>query len=77
MGAHNRYTGTIHAYEPVYGTGCAVVGLTPAPHAARDLEFDESSPDFFAGDRNVLAPSAEFLSGFSAQTTNPSNQEES
>ena len=70
MGAHNRYSGTVHAYEPVYGTGCAVVGLEPAEHAARDLEFDEGSPEFFAGDRNVLAPSV----GLSSQTTDPGQE---
>ena len=74
MGAHNRYTGTVHAYEPVYGTGCAVVGLVPAQHAARDLEFDEDSPDYFSGDRNVLAPSMELVSGMSSQSADPGFQ---
>ena len=74
MGAHNRYAGKLYAYEPVYGTGCGVIGLTPAAHAARDLEFDEDSPDFFSGDRNVLAPSAEFVAGMSSQTTDPGYQ---
>lgn len=55
MGAHNRYEGDVKAYEPVYGTGSAVVGLTPAKSAARDLEFDEDSPDIYMGERNVLA----------------------
>ncbi len=55
MGAHNRYTGVVYEYQPIYGTGCAVVGLTPALHAARDLEFDEDAPDIFIGDRNVLS----------------------
>ena len=72
MGAHNRYTGTVHAYAPVYGTGCAVVGLYPAAHAARDLEFDEDSPDMYTGDRNVLAPSV----GLSAQTLEPGREGE-
>ncbi len=57
MGAHNRYTGKIYEYQPVYGTGCAVVGLTPAQHAARDLEFDEDAPDVYTGERNVLSSS--------------------
>jgi aromatic ring-opening dioxygenase catalytic subunit (LigB family) len=55
MGAHNRYKGEVLAYEPVYGTGSAIVALTPAAEAARDLEFDEDSPEFYAGERNVLA----------------------
>jgi len=74
MGAHNRYSGRVYAYEPIYGTGCAAVGLTPAEHAARDLEFDEDSPDYYAGDRNVLAPSLEFASSFSSQSSDPGNQ---
>lgn len=55
MGWHNRYQGEVLAYEPIYGVGCAVVGLTPAKFAARDLEFDEDSPDYYTGERNVLA----------------------
>ena len=69
MGEHNRYAGTVHAYEPVSGTGCAVIGLQPANSAARDLEFDESSPEVFAGDRNVLAPSVSH--GMSSQSPEP------
>jgi len=57
MGQHNRFTGQVYGYEPIYGTGAAVVGLKPALRAARDLEFDEEDPETFGGDRNVLAPS--------------------
>ncbi len=71
MGAHNRYQGEILAYEPVYGTGCAVIGLTPAQASSRDLEFDEDSPDVFVGERNVLAASADAKSEMSSQTLNP------
>ena len=56
MGSHNYYQGTVFAYEAVHGTGSAVVGLQRSQVAARDLEFDEDSPDLFMGDRNVLAP---------------------
>ena len=56
MGPHNYYAGKVFAYEPVHGTGSAVVGLTRAETAARDLEFDEDSPETYTGDRNVLAP---------------------
>lgn len=66
MGSHNRYTGQIYEYQPIYGTGCAVVGLTPALHAARDLEFDEDAPDYYTGERNVLSSSAEATADFSA-----------
>jgi 2-aminophenol/2-amino-5-chlorophenol 1,6-dioxygenase alpha subunit len=68
MGPHNRYTGQIYEYQPIYGTGCAVIGLTPALHAARDLEFDEDAPEHYTGERNVLSVSAEGLSDFSSQT---------
>jgi 2-aminophenol/2-amino-5-chlorophenol 1,6-dioxygenase alpha subunit len=67
MGAHNRYTGQVYEYQPIYGTGCAVVGLTPALQAARDLEFDEDAPEFYTGERNVLSASAEATADFSSQ----------
>jgi 2-aminophenol/2-amino-5-chlorophenol 1,6-dioxygenase alpha subunit len=70
MGAHNRYAGEVLAYEPVYGTGSAVVSLTPTQYAARDLEFDEDSPDVYGGERNVLAD-AGMATGMSSQTLNP------
>jgi 2-aminophenol/2-amino-5-chlorophenol 1,6-dioxygenase alpha subunit len=56
MGQHNRYEGRVVAYEPVWGTGAAIVGLTPSAKAAADLEFDEEDVEVFHGDRNVLAP---------------------
>ncbi len=75
MGSHNRFTGEVLAYEPVYGVGCAVVGMTPALQSARDLEFDEDSPDSYTGDRNVLADISS-ISDFSSQTLNPGFEEE-
>lgn len=69
MGAHNRYKGHIYEYQPIYGTGCAVIGLTPTAHAARDLEFDEDAPDYYTGERNVLSASSEAMSDFSSQRT--------
>lgn len=69
MGAHNRYKGQIYEYQPIYGTGCAVIGLTPAVHAARDLEFDEDAPEIYTGERNVLSASSEALSDFSSQSS--------
>jgi 2-aminomuconate deaminase len=43
MGEHNRYEGKVHDYQAVWGTGCAIVELTPAPHKQLDFEkeFDE------------------------------------
>ncbi|MGE0525843.1 MAG: hypothetical protein AB7G93_12970 [Bdellovibrionales bacterium] len=54
MGQSNLYTGEVLEYQPIYGSGAAVVGLTPAAKAARDLEFDESDPETYPGERNVL-----------------------
>lgn len=54
MGQTNLYTGDVMAYEPIYGSGAAVVGLTPSERAARDLEFDEADPEVYVGERNVL-----------------------
>ena len=68
MGPHNRYTGEIKAYEAIYGVGAAVVGLTPALTAARDLEFDEDSPEHYSGERNVLASMSSMGPGMSSQT---------
>lgn len=55
MGQTNKYAGEVYAYEPVYGTGSAVIGLTPTDKEAPDLEFDEDDPESFTGDRNVLS----------------------
>ena len=54
MGQVNLYAGTVHAYEPVWGTGSAVVSLEPAGESTGDLEYDEDDPEFYAGDREVL-----------------------
>lgn len=72
MGAHNRYKGEVLAYEALYGVGGAVVGLTPNSFAARDLEFDEESPDYYQGERNVLADD----NSMSSQTVNPGQAKE-
>ncbi len=54
MGQNNLYAGKIYEYQPVFGSGAAVIGLTPSDKAARDLEFDENDPDQYLGERNVL-----------------------
>ena len=54
MGAHNRYRGEVLAYAPVYGTGAAVVALTPDASGAGDREFDEADVEVYRGDRHVL-----------------------
>jgi reactive intermediate/imine deaminase len=73
MGQTNNFEGTLHAYEGIYGTGAAVVGLMPTMRPAQDLEFDEEDTEVYGGDRGVLSsgpgaanfeedqPGAEFL----------------
>src|SRR5437763_3131987 len=64
-GEHNKYDGKVHAYAPVWGTGCAVVELTPNPRKEIDWEkeFDDASPATAAEEgtgletHNVLAES--------------------
>lgn len=55
MGQHNRYEGHVFEYQPVCGTGAAIVGLTPSAKVSADLEFDEEDVEVFRGDRNVLS----------------------
>ena len=55
MGQHNNYEGEVYAYAPLYGTGSAVIGLTPSEQGFGDKEFDEDDVDTFSGDRNVIA----------------------
>lgn len=54
MGQTNMYQGELFEYQPVFGSGAAVIGLIPSNTAARDLEFDENDPDTYLGERNVL-----------------------
>jgi 2-aminomuconate deaminase len=62
-GEHNKYDGKVHAYAPVWGTGCALVELTPNPRKEIDFEkeFDEATPGAAAEEgtgletHNVLA----------------------
>ncbi len=55
MGQNNRYEGRVFDYQPIWGTGAAIVGLTPAERASGDLEFDEEDVEVYTGDRNVLS----------------------
>lgn len=54
MGANNRYVGDVLAYEPVHGTGSAVVTLTPTVASLGDKEFDEEDVERWTGNREVL-----------------------
>jgi len=69
-GQHNRYQGHVHAYAPLFGTGGAVVSLTPSAHGVGDKEFDEDDVEVYGGDRDVLdrAASAPVVSPASPKT---------
>jgi 2-aminomuconate deaminase len=59
MGEHNRYDGKVWDYQPVWGTGCGIVELTPAPGKQLEFEkeFDEGpfEPGTGLQTHNVLA----------------------
>jgi 2-aminophenol/2-amino-5-chlorophenol 1,6-dioxygenase subunit alpha len=62
MGEHNKYDGKVWDYQPVWGTGNAIVELTPNERKQIDWEkeFDEGPVPEFAGgtgleSHNVLA----------------------
>ncbi|MGB0652229.1 MAG: Rid family hydrolase [Thermoplasmatota archaeon] len=63
MGQNNDYDGTLHAYEALYGTGAAVLSLTPTVKEAEEAEFDEADVEVYQGDRNVLGGVSAFESG--------------
>jgi 2-aminophenol/2-amino-5-chlorophenol 1,6-dioxygenase alpha subunit len=45
LGEHNRYDGKVWDYQPVWGTGSAIVELTPsAKELDFEKEFDEAAP---------------------------------
>ncbi|MEO6487585.1 MAG: Rid family detoxifying hydrolase [Thermoanaerobaculia bacterium] len=51
MGEHNRYDGKVWDYQPVWGTGSAIVELTPS---AKELDFEK---EFDEGPAPTLATS--------------------
>lgn len=59
MGQSNNYEGKLFEYQPVWGTGAALIGLTPSLRFEKGLEFDEETPQFYGGDREVLGSSPE------------------
>ena len=72
MGQHNRYDGAVHAYAPLFGTGGAVVSLTPSNEVAGNKEYDEEDVEVFQGNRTVLGASTD---GVQQQPTPASNSE--
>jgi len=59
MGQNNEYRGRVYDYQALWGTGAAVVGLTPDASMTGDLEYDEDDVEFYRGDRNVLSTAPE------------------
>jgi 2-aminophenol/2-amino-5-chlorophenol 1,6-dioxygenase alpha subunit len=86
IGEHNLYDGRVWDYQPVWGTGCGIVELTPAPHKELDFEkeFDEGPVPSFeeAGSglesHNVLpeAPAVRRASEMSSQQDEPRDDSE-
>lgn len=71
MGQHNNYEGTVFEYQPVWGTGAALVGLVPSTRPAANKEFDEEDVEVFRGDRGVLSTGAGPTTGAPAVAAAP------
>ena len=54
MGETNNLKGDVLEYQPVHGTGAALVSFTPNEGEFVGLEFDEDGTEVYKGDRNVL-----------------------
>jgi len=55
LGQNNDFTGEVFDYQPVWGSGAALVSLLPQPSKTLKLEYDEDGAEYYKGDRNVLA----------------------
>ena len=55
LGQNNDLQGRVFDYQPIWGSGAALVGLTPSDSKGGGLEYDEDDTDYYRGDRNVLA----------------------
>lgn len=55
MGENNNYRGQLLGYEAVWGTGQALLSLTPQEESSQLFEYDEDSSDVYRGDRNILS----------------------
>lgn len=58
LGSSNDFRGEVLAYEGLYGSGAAVIELTPGGSSKGEQEFDEDDVEFFKGERAVLTSSA-------------------
>lgn len=47
MGQNNDYDGIVHEYQAVYGSGAALVELTPTEKKSFQKEFDEENVEYF------------------------------
>lgn len=54
MGETNKLKGDVLEYQPVHGTGAALVSFTPDEDGFGGLEFDEDGTEVYKGNRNVL-----------------------
>ena len=55
LGQNNDFAGTVYDYQPVWGSGAALVGLIPDTEQGTRLEYDEDDTEHYKGDRNVLS----------------------
>ena len=55
LGQNNDFAGMVYDYQPVWGSGAALVGLTPDTEQGDRLEYDEDDTENYKGDRNVLS----------------------
>jgi len=54
LGQHNNFRGTVYDYQPIWGTGAALVGLLPEESQGITFEYDEDNQERFLGERNVI-----------------------
>ena len=54
MGETNELKGEVMEYQPVHGTGAALVSFSPNEGQSSGLEFDEDSTEVYKGNRNVI-----------------------
>ena len=55
LGQHNDFRGEVYDYQPVWGSGAALVGLFGEKARGLNLEYDEDNTEHYRGDRNVLS----------------------
>jgi reactive intermediate/imine deaminase len=71
MGQHNNYQGRVYDYAAIYGTGAAVVSLTPSASSVGDKEYDEEDVEIYGGERGVLSGGQEAPAAAAAPRVTP------